>query len=84
MSNPVTQLTGKSPSSRLLTFLEPLADAHVLSNGYMASTLFLLRALYGLSEVGNTLDDLIEPFPIIPAVCPLPRLHPLSLRLIFI
>ncbi|VDK37046.1 unnamed protein product, partial [Taenia asiatica] len=66
MSNPMAHSTSKSPSSRLLTFLEPLTDAHVLSNGYMAPTLFLLRALYGLSEVGNTLDDLIEPFPIIP------------------
>ncbi len=28
----------------------------------------LLRALHGLSEVGNTLDDLVEPFPILPAV----------------
>ncbi|KAL5109180.1 E3 ubiquitin-protein ligase TRIP12 [Taenia crassiceps] len=67
MSNPAAQSTGKSSSSRLLTFLEPVTDVHVLSNGYMAPTLFLLRALYGLSEAGNTLDDLIEPFPIIPA-----------------
>ncbi|VDM16480.1 unnamed protein product [Hydatigera taeniaeformis] len=67
LPNPSTQSTSKSPSSRLLTFLEPLTDAHIFSNGFMAPTLFLLRALYGLSEAGNTLDDLVEPFPIIPA-----------------
>ncbi|CDI97293.1 E3 ubiquitin protein ligase TRIP12 [Echinococcus multilocularis] len=67
MSNLPTQSTGKSPSSRLLTFLEPFTDFYAISNDYMAPTLFLLRALYGLCEVGNTLDDLIEPFPIIPA-----------------
>uniref|UniRef100_A0A5K3F2R3 E3 ubiquitin-protein ligase n=1 Tax=Mesocestoides corti TaxID=53468 RepID=A0A5K3F2R3_MESCO len=53
-------------SSRFFSFLDPIVECNTLSDGYLSTNLLLLRALYGLSEVGNTLDDLIEPFPIIP------------------
>lgn len=58
----------KPATDRLSTFLEPLTECNALNEGYMAVSLSLLRILYGLSEFGNTLDDLVEPFPIVAAV----------------
>lgn len=56
--------------ARILPYLEPIPESNspLCECHNLTITLSVLRALHGLSEVANTLDELIEPFPITPAV----------------